>query len=161
MNRFEIIKLWVEWFDYIVIDTYKKKGNDIITLIKDKISNMEKTWPTNTDNEIDIYNNEIEKLNNTIMKIKICISNDAKDGDGLDALFNINLLSKDNFIFFLNETDYPIELFYENNNFNIKNSFDTIYNDFLLNKLFNINNDIKNHLMLMRPLIIMNLHIDK
>ena len=39
MNRFEIIKLWVEWFDYLVIYTYKKKGNDIINQIKDKISN--------------------------------------------------------------------------------------------------------------------------
>jgi hypothetical protein len=122
---------------------------------------MENTWLTNTNDEIDIYNNEIDKLTNKIMKIKNCISNDAKFGDGLDALFNTNLLSKDNFIFLLNETDYPIELFYENDNFNIKNGFDTIYNDFLLNKLFNINDDIKNNLILMRPLIIMNLHINK
>lgn len=161
MNRFEIIKLWVEWFDYLVIYTYKKKGNDIINQIKDKISNMQKTWPSNTDNEIDIYNNEIDKLTNKIIKIEICISNDAKFGDGLNALFNTNLLSKENFIFLLNETDYPIKYFYENDNFNIKNGFDTIYNDFLLNKLFNINDDIKNHIILMRPLIIMNLLINK
>ena len=81
--------------------SYKKKGNDIINQIKDKISNMQKTWPSNTDNEIDIYNNEIDKLTNKIMKIENCISNDAKFGDGLDALFNTNLLSKDNFIFLL------------------------------------------------------------
>jgi hypothetical protein len=161
MNRFEIIKLWVEWFDYLVIYTYKKKGNDIINQIKDKISNMQKTWPSNTDNEIDIYNNEIDKLTNKIIKIEICISNDAKFGDGLNALFNTNLLSKENFIFLLNETDYPIKYFYENDNFNIKNGFDTIYNDFLLNKLFNINDDIKNHIILMRSLIIMNLLINK
>ncbi len=161
MNRFEIIKLWVEWFDYLVIYTYKKKGNDIINQIKDIISNMENTWPTNSNDQIDIYNNEIDKLINKIMKIEICISNDAKSGDGLNALFNTNSLSKENFIFLLNETDYPRELFYENYNFNIKNGFDTIYNDFLLNKLFNINDDIKNHIILMRPLIIMNLLINK
>ena len=163
MNRSEIIKLWVDWFDYLVIYTYKKNGDNIITQIKNKIIIMENICTTNTNNEIDLYKNEIEidKLINKIMKIRNCISNNAKSGDGLDALFNTNLLSKNNFIFLLNETDYPIELFYENDNFNIKNGFDTIYNDFLLNKLFNINDDIKNHLILMRPLIIMNLHINK
>jgi hypothetical protein len=161
MNRTEIIKLWVEWFDYLVIYTYKKKGKDIITIIKNKMSNMENTWLTNTNDEIDIYNNEIDKLTNKIMKIENCISNDAKLGDGLDALFNTNLLSKDNFIFLLNETEYPIELFYKNDNFNINNGFDIIYDDFLLNKLFNNHNDTKNHLIFMRSLIIMNLHINK
>jgi hypothetical protein len=161
MNRSEIIKLWVEWFDYQLIYTYKKKGNDIISLIKDKIINMKNTWLTNTDDEIDIYNNEIDKLTNKIMKIKNCISNDAKFGDGFDALFNTDLLSKDNFIFLLNEAEYPIEIFYEYDNFNINIGFDMIYNDFLLNKLFNNNSDIKNHLIFMRPLIIMNLHINK
>ena len=161
MNRSKIIKLWAEWFDYQIIKTLKKKGNDMISQIKDKIINMENTWITNTDDEIDIYNNEIDKLINKIMKIENCISNDAKFGDGLDALFNTNLLSKDNFIFLLNETEYPIELFYEYDNFNINNGFDMIYNDFLLNKLFNNQDNIKNHIIDMQPLIIMNLHINK
>jgi hypothetical protein len=157
MNRSEIIKLWIEWFDNIVINVYKKNGKYIIDKIYDEIILIEKTYPINTDDEIDIYNKKIDIKMNKIYNIKNCISN-TKFGDGINALFDVNLLSKENFIFLLNETNYPVNLFYENDNFNITNGFDLIYDDFLLNKLFKNNQDIKDHLITMRPLIIMNMN---
>jgi hypothetical protein len=94
---------------------------------------------------------------NKILNIKKCMSDNTKFGDGINTLFDNNLLSKENFVFLLNETNYPIEIFYENDNFNITNGFDLIYDDFLLNKLFYNNEEVRNHLIIMRPLIIISL----
>ncbi len=158
MNRLEIINLWTEWFDNIVINVYKKNGKYIIDKIYDEIILMEKMYPTNTDYETDIYIKNVDVKMNKIYNIKKCISNNTKFGDGINTLFDVNLLSKENFVFLLNETNYPINLFYENDNFNINNGFDLIYDDFFLNKLFINNQEIKDHLITMRPLIIMNMN---
>ena len=157
MNRISIINLWVEWLDNIIINTLKKNGKNIINQINDKIILMENTYPIDTDNDIDIFTKEVDIKMNKIYKIEKCMSNDTKFGDGINTLFDNNLLSKENFIFLLNETNYPIEIFYENDNFNITNGFDLIYDDFLLNKLFYNNEEVRNHLIIMRPLIIISL----
>jgi len=157
MNRLEIIKLWIEWFDNILINVYKKNEKYIIDQIYNEIILMEKKYSINDDDETDTYIKKVDVKMNKIYNIKNCISN-TKFGDGLKALFDINLLSKENFIFLLNETNYPLDIFYENDNFNITYGFDLIYNDFLLNKLFNNNQEIKDHLITMLPLIIMNMN---
>ncbi len=158
MNRLEIINLWTEWFDNIVINVYKKNGKYIIDKIYDEIILMEKKYSINDDDETDIYIKNVDVKMNKIYNIKKCISNNTKFGDGINTLFDVNLLSKENFVFLLNETNYPINLFYENDNFNINNGFDLIYDDFFLNKLFINNQEIKDHLITMRPLIIMNMN---
>ncbi len=158
MNRLEIINLWTEWFDNIVINVYKKNGKYIIDKIYDEIILMENKYSINDDDETDIYIKKVDVKMNKIYNIKKCISNNTKFGDGINTLFDVNLLSKENFVFLLNETNYPINLFYENDNFNINNGFDLIYDDFLLNKLFINNQEIKDHLITMRPLIIMNMN---
>jgi len=140
MSRLVIITKWVDSFDKILLTIYKNNCNTIINEITEQMRVIEKTWITITDDDIDNYNNEIEKYTNHISQIETCVaSSNVSPNMGIQTLFwGYSPQSIDEFAALLNETYYPVECFYDytTENMNTTHGFDAIYNDYIMNYLF-------------------------
>ena len=140
MSRLSIITKWVDIFDKILRTIYKTRGYTIINEINEQMRVIEKTWITITDDDIDKYNNEIEKYTNHILQIETCIASSSESPNmGIQLLFwGYSPHSIDEFAALLHETYYPVECFYDytTENMNTTHGFDAIYNDYIMNYLF-------------------------
>ena len=156
MNRLVILTNWVNTFDKILVNVYKKMGNDMITDIHNEIDTIRETQFPTTNEEIDIYNDQMDIFINRISQIEKCMTSNSISG--IQTLFWENSpYSNDELIVLLDKTDYPNECFYDyaTNNINKKYGFDMIYNDYLMNYLFSKTSHVNRELKRMYiPLVI-------
>lgn len=137
MNRLEIVTNWVNTFDKMLVNVYKKMGNSMINDIHKEIDVIENTQFPKTNEEIDAYNDQMDTFMNRICQIEKCMTSNSISG--IQTLFwEHPPYSNDELIVLLDKTDYPNEYFYDytQNDFNKKYGFDTIYNDYFMNYLF-------------------------
>ena len=164
------LEKWIEAFDFAVFQVYKTSGTQRRQYIYNEICDMEKTYITNTDEEIDNFNALIDIHMNQVVRIEKCQKENYKRDImcGLGALFHEHpsCKSKNAFVGFLyayNETyNVDIEKYVDEfGNINkTPEGFDFIYeNVFINNPLFNtisLKTDyIKKELILLKaPIII-------
>lgn len=148
MNRQLILTQWVDTFDKMLVNVYKKMGNSMINDIHKEIDVMEQRQSPKTNEEIDIYNDQMDIFMNRISQIEKCMTSNSISG--IQTLFwEHSPYSNDELIDLLDKTDYPNEYFYDytTNNIDKKYGFDMIYNDYLMNYLFSktshVNRELK------------------
>lgn len=167
---YNALEKWVDAFDFAAFQVYKTSGTQRRQYIYSEICNMEKTYITNTDEEIDNFNTLIDIHTNQIVRIEKCQKENYERDImcGLGALFHEypSCKSKNAFVNFLyayNETyNVDIEKYIDEfGNINkTPEGFDFIYeNVFINNPLFNTislkTDHIKKELILLKaPIII-------
>ena len=172
------LKVWVSAFNEAIVRVYKRIGRYRITAIKNEIDIMEQTYIIQSDADIDAYNARIDIFTNQIERINACINVDMDDQtntncehDGICALFHGNeaILKNGGLVVLLTRANYPEHLYYDyyddyddgsSNNLKInvsKQGFDIVYDHLLNNELFSTieTQYIKNELQMMRASVIM------
>ena len=169
--EYNALEKWVDALDFAVFQVYKTIGTQRKQYIYNEICDMEKTYITNTDEEIDNFNALIDIHMNQVVRIEKCQKYNYKRDmicGGLSALFHEHpsCKSKNAFVHFLysyNEVcNVDIEKYIDEfGNINkTPEGFDFIYeNVFINNPLFNtisLKTDyIKKELILLKaPIII-------
>ena len=169
--EYNALEKWVDALDFAVFQVYKTIGTQRKQYIYNEICDMEKTYITNTDEEIDNFNALIDIHMNQVVRIEKCQKDNYKRDmicGGLSALFHEHpsCKSKNAFVHFLysyNEVyNVDIEKYVDEfGNINkTPEGFDFIYeNVFINNPLFNtisLKTDyIKKELVLLKaPIII-------
>lgn len=110
------LNMWVKTFEKAVLQAYKVVRLQRIRNIENEMCNMELKYILNTDADIDAYNVRVEKLTNQISRINACFAAyDESDGYGICALFHghYTACSIDSLVTLLNNTNHPINLYYE------------------------------------------------
>ena len=171
VHRHSALEKWIEAFDFAVFQVYKTTGTQRRQYIYNEICDMEKTYITNTDEEIDNFNALIDIHMNQVVRIEKCQKENYEHNNsinvyGLSALFHEHPSCKSkkafvNFLYAYNETyNIDIEKYVDEfGNINkTPEGFDFIYeNVFLNNPLFNTTSldHIKKELVLLKaPIII-------
>jgi hypothetical protein len=71
-NIHRALEKWIDALDFAVFQVYKTTGSQRRQYIYNEICNMEKTYITNTDEEIDNFNALIDIHMNQIVRIEKC-----------------------------------------------------------------------------------------
>ena len=148
MARLLYIKRWVNELDASAFRVYNRLGLQFIRTLQDDIIN--KQLPSNDNDDIDCYNNDIDRIDARISMMNKCMAINVHDyiygaGLGLKTLFHDDSFQLNHLIFFLNDSDCLTELF--------NNDFDIIYDKYVCN--FGVGVHSKNELFKLRALIIM------
>jgi len=162
------LEKWVDAFDAAAFQVYKTSGTQRRQHIYNEICDMEKTYITNTDEEIDNFNTLIDIHMNQVVRIEKCQKENYERDTmrGIGALFHEHpsCKTKKAFVCFLHSYNevYNVDIEKYVDEFgNINKTpegFDFIYeNVFLNNPLFNAlqTDHIKRELVLLKvPIII-------
>lgn len=148
MTRLLDIKRWVNELDAYAFRVYNRLGLQFIRTLQDEIIN--KPLPSNNNDDIDCYNNDIDRIDTRISMMNKCMAINVHDyidgaGLGLKTLFHDDSFQLNHLIFFLNDSDCQTELF--------NSGFDFIYDKYVCN--FGVGVHSKNELLKLRALIIM------
>jgi len=151
MTRLNHIKFWVHKLDAYAFRVYNRLGLQFIRTLQEYILN--KPLPSNNDDDIDSYNNDIDRIDMRISMINKCMDINVHDyidgaGLGLKTLFHDDSFQLNNLIFFLNDGDCLTELFKGSSS-----EFDFIYDKYVSN--IGVGEHSKNELVKLRALIIM------
>ena len=116
--------------------------------MQDEIIN--KPLPSNNNDDIDCYNNDIDRIDTRISMMNKCMAINVHDyidgaGLGLKTLFHDDSFQLNHLIFFLNDSDCQTELF--------NSGFDFIYDKYVCKIGVGVHS--KNELLKLRALIIM------
>ena len=169
-NIHRALEKWIDALDFAVFQVYKTTGSQRRQHIYNEICDMEKTYITNTDEEIDNFNTLIDIHMNQVVRIEKCQKENYQRDMmcGLGALFHehpscksrkafVHFLYAYNEVYNINIEKYVDEFGNINKN---PEGFDFIYeNVFLNNHLFNTislkTEYIKKELILLKaPIII-------
>ena len=152
MTRLNHVKLWVHDLDASAFRVYNRLGLQFIQTLQEYIRN--KPLPSNNNDDIDCYNNDIDRIDARISMMNKCMAINVHDyiygaGLGLKTLFHDDSFQLNHLIFFLNDCDCQTELFYQG----CSSGFDFIYDKYVCNIGVGVHS--KNELFKLRALIIM------